>query len=158
MATAKAGDTLTMPGGVTVVITTPAADTGGERVEMEFSLPPGAPGPPPHFHPVQQEEWHVLAGRFSVQLDGEWRSLSAGESISIPAGQVHTFRHRSDEVVRVRDVHVPALDFQDYMEELHRLTEAGEVSSLRSPSTLIRLAIVLRDHRPMQLSASRLQR
>jgi quercetin dioxygenase-like cupin family protein len=158
MARAKTGDTLELPGGVTVVVTTPAAETGGERVEMEFSLPPGAPGPPPHFHPEQEEQWHVLAGTFSVFLDGDWRSLTEGESVTIPRGGVHTFRNSSEGLVRVRDVHVPALDFQDYMEELHRLTETGKVKSLRNPSSLIHLSMVLRDHRPMQLTASKLQR
>jgi hypothetical protein len=71
---------------------------------------------------------------------------------------VHTLRNRTNEEVRVLDVHIPALDFQDYMEDLHRLTEAGKITSLRSPRSLIYLATVLRDHRTTQLTASRLQR
>jgi quercetin dioxygenase-like cupin family protein len=158
MALAKTGATLTLPGGAKVVITKSATDTGGERVEMEFSLPPGSAGPPRHFHPIQEEEWHVLAGTLSVFVDSRWRSLEPGESISIPRGQDHTFRNRSDQVVRARDVHVPALDFQDYMEELHRLTETGRVTSLRSLRSLIQLSVVLREHRGMQITSSPFQR
>jgi quercetin dioxygenase-like cupin family protein len=151
-------DVLTMPGGARVVITRSTAETGGERVEMEFSLPPGASGPPRHFHPAQEEEWHVLEGTLAAHLDGSWRTLSEGESVSIPAGAPHTFRNRSRETVRVRDVHVPALDFQEYMEQLHTLVETGKVTSVKNPSSLIRLSMVVRAHRPMQLTASRLQR
>jgi quercetin dioxygenase-like cupin family protein len=154
----ETGDTLTVPGGATVVITQAAADTGGERVELEFSLPPGAGGPPAHYHPHQEEEWHVLAGTLSAYLDGRWSELREGESAAIRRGQVHTFRNRSASVVRVRDVHVPALDFQDYMEELHRLTVTGKVKSLRDPRSLIYLAMVVRGHRPMQITASAAQR
>jgi quercetin dioxygenase-like cupin family protein len=155
---AKTGDELTMPGGARVVITRSTADAGGELVEMEFSLAPGASGPPLHFHPAQEEEWHVLSGTLTANLDGDTRELEAGESITIPAGRAHTFRNGSEQPVRVRDVHVPALDFQDYMEQLSALTETGKVTSLRSPSSLIHLAMVVRAHRPMQITASRLQR
>jgi mannose-6-phosphate isomerase-like protein (cupin superfamily) len=154
----RTGDSLTMPGGAGVVITRSTADTGGERVEMEFSLPPGASGPPLHLHPAQEEQWHVLEGTLDVHLDGGWRTLGEGESATIPAGRPHTFRNRSQGPVRVRDVHVPALDFQEYMEQLSLLTESGKVTSLRNPSSLIYLAMVVRAHRPMQLTASRLQR
>jgi quercetin dioxygenase-like cupin family protein len=155
---AATGDVLRMPGGARVVITRSAADSAGERVEMEFTLPPGASGPPLHYHPAQEEEWHVISGTLTANLDGDTRELVAGESITIPAGRAHTFRNRSEGPLRVRDVHVPALDFQDYMEQLSALTETGKVTSLRSPSSLIHLAMVVRAHRPMQITASRLQR
>jgi mannose-6-phosphate isomerase-like protein (cupin superfamily) len=152
------GETLTLPGGASFVVAKSAAESGGERVELEMTLPPGAAGPPPHFHPRQEEQWHVLAGTLDVQVDGKWRTLREGESATIPAGSVHTLRNRSNEEVRVLDVHIPALDFQDYMEDLHRLTEAGKITSLRNPRSLIYLATVLREHRTTQLTASRAQR
>jgi quercetin dioxygenase-like cupin family protein len=147
-----------LPGGASFVIRRSAAETGGERVELEITLPPDASGPPPHFHPRQEEQWQVLGGTLDVQVDGNWATLREGESASIPAGRVHTLRNRTNENVRVLDVHIPALDFQDYMEDLHRLTVAGKITSLRSPRSLIYLATVLREHRTTQLTASRLQR
>ena len=152
------GHALRLPGGSSFVIAKSAAETGGERVELEITLPPDAAGPPPHFHPRQEEQWRVLAGTLEVQVDGDWRTLREGESASIPVGHVHTLRNRTNDDVRVLDVHIPALDFQDYMEDLHRLTEAGKITSLRSPRSLIYLAMVLREHRTTQLTASRIQR
>lgn len=60
--------------------------------------------------------------------------------------------------MRFRDVHQPALDFQDYIEAPHRLAAAGKITSRMSPSTLIHGAMVLRAHRTTQLSASPVQR
>lgn len=151
----EARDKLELPGGASFVITKSAAETSGERVELEITLPPGAPGPPPHFHPRQEEQWHVIVGTLEVQVDGNLRTLREGESASIPAGHVHTLRNRTHEDVRVLDVHVPALDFQDYMQDLHRLTQAAKITTLRSPRSLIYLAMVLRQHRTTQLTASR---
>jgi quercetin dioxygenase-like cupin family protein len=157
---AETGDELRMTDGTTFLLVQSARDSGGERVEFEITLPPGALSPPPHFHPAQTEEWHVVAGTLSIQLDGRWRELREGDSITMPPGQVHTLRNRSQETVRVRDVHVPAGDFQQYMETLHRLSEAGKIKSLRHPSTLLYLAMVVREQRGRggQVTASRVQR
>jgi quercetin dioxygenase-like cupin family protein len=149
-----------MMDGTTFLLVQSAHDTGGERVEFELSLPPNGLSPPPHFHPRQTEEWHVLGGTLSAQIDGSWRELRAGESLVMPPGQVHTLRNRTDDVVRVRDVHVPAGDFQEYVETLHRLSQAGKLKSIRHIPTLIHLAMVVSDHRRRQgqVTASRAQR
>jgi len=56
--------------------------------------------------------------------------------------------------VRFRDVHEPALDFQEYIEDLHRQATGGEDDEPHDPSTLIHGATVLRQHRTTQLSTS----
>jgi mannose-6-phosphate isomerase-like protein (cupin superfamily) len=151
-------ESFTLPGGASFAVRTSAAETNGERVELEIAVPPGAPGPPPHLHPHQEEQWRVLDGQLDVQVDGQWRTLREGESASIPAGHVHTLRNRTSQPVRVLDVHIPALDFQEYMMDLHRLAQEGRITSLRSPRSLIYLAGVLSEHRTTQLTASRPQR
>jgi mannose-6-phosphate isomerase-like protein (cupin superfamily) len=151
-------ETLTMPDGTSFVVVESAADSGGRRVEFEITMAPGALGPPKHFHPSQEESWSVVDGELSVFVDDDWRALGAGEELRIPPNTVHTLRNRSDGVVQFRDVHVPALDFQDYIEDLHRLAAAGKVTGRMTPSTLINGAMVLRGHRTTQLSASAAQR
>jgi mannose-6-phosphate isomerase-like protein (cupin superfamily) len=155
---AATGDTLTMPDGTSFTVVESAADSNGKRIEFEISMGPGAMGPPKHFHPRQDESWRVLEGELSVFVDDAWRTLGEGESLSIPPDTVHTLRNRSERVVRFRDVHEPALDFQDYIESLHRQAEAGRITSRMTPSTLFHGAMVLREHRTTQLSASRAQR
>jgi mannose-6-phosphate isomerase-like protein (cupin superfamily) len=156
--TAVTGDTLTMPDGTSFSIIESAADSGGERVEFEITMGPGAQGPPKQFHPHQHERWKVLKGELSVFTEVGWRKLGEGESLSIPPHTVHTLRNRSSGVVRFRDVHEPALDFQDYIEALDRQAAAGRMTSRMTTSTLIHGAMVLHRHRTTQLSASPVQR
>ena len=137
---------LEMPDGTAFTLTRSTAETNGEVVEWEITLPPGAPSPPLHFHPRQEEQWETLEGTLSIYVKDGWRELRAGESVTIPAGQAHTLRNRSSETVRVRDVHVPALDFEDYIRRLHALARAGKISSPRRPSTLIYFALLWHDH------------
>ena len=155
---ARTGDTLTLPGGASFLVVESAADSGGVRIEFEVSMPAGALGPPRHFHPRQTESWRVLEGELSVLVGRERRPLGAGESLSIPPGRVHTLRNRSDGVERFRDVHEPALDFQDYIEALDRLTAVGKLTGRMTPAALVHLATVLHAHRTTQLSASQAQR
>src|SRR3954469_20346939 len=118
---ATTGDTLTLPGGTTFTIVESAADSDGRRVEFEIAMPAGAMGPPKHFHPRQEESWRVVQGELSVFVDGAWHTLGEGEPLSTRPNVVHTLRNRSDGIVRFRDVHEPALDFQEYIEALHGL-------------------------------------
>lgn len=149
---------LALPGGTSALVVQSGEETGGERVEVELTLPPGSPGPPRHFHPRQEEEWHVLSGTLEVYVGDRWRELAEGQSVVIPPGTAHTLRNRTREPVRVRDVHVPALDFERYLETLDRLVRDGRITSLRNPRGLIHGAMVLVDHRADQLTASRGQR
>jgi mannose-6-phosphate isomerase-like protein (cupin superfamily) len=155
---AVTGDTLTMPDRTSFLIIESAAESGGKRIEFEITMPPGAQGPPKHLHPRQDERWSVIEGELALFVNDGWRTLGAGESLSIPPSTIHTFRNRSPGDVRFRDIHEPALDFQEYIEELHREAAAGRMTSRMTPSTLIHAAMVLRQHRTTQLSASPAQR
>ncbi len=155
---AEPGETLKLPGGTTFEVVVSTADSDGERIEFEVTMPAAAMGPPRHYHPAQQESWHVLSGQLSVEVDGDWHALGAGDSFSVPPDTVHTLRNRSTDAARFRDVHEPALDFQDYVESLARLTAAGHLSDRMTPTGMVYGSMVLRDHRTTQLSASPVQR
>jgi quercetin dioxygenase-like cupin family protein len=156
--TAVTGDTLTMPDGTSFSIIESAADSGGTRVEFEVTMAPGAQGPPKHVHPRQVESWNVIEGELSLFVQGGWRTLREGESLSIQPNTVHTLGNRSSGDVRFRNIHEPALDFQKYIEALHRQAATGRMVSRMTPSTLIHGAMVLRHYRTTQLSASPVQR
>ena len=135
-----------------------AHNTTGPSSSSRSRWPQGAMGPPRHSHPTQEESWTVQAGELSVLVNNQWRTLAAGESLTIPPATVHTLTNRSAATVRFHDAHRPALDFREYIEDLDRLTRSGKLSTRMTPRTLIYGAMVLVDHRPMQLSASAGQR
>ena len=154
MQTLKANKQLTTPDGSTFVIVESQASNDGSEIVFEITMASGAMGPPRHSHPAQDESWTVQAGELSVLVDDQWRTLAAGETLAIPPGTVHTLANGSAATVRFHDTHRPALDFQDYIEDLDRLTRSGKLSARMTPRTLIYGAMVLVDHRPMQLTAS----
>jgi mannose-6-phosphate isomerase-like protein (cupin superfamily) len=139
----KTGDRFKMPDGSTYIVRRAAAETEGESVEMEFVLPPDCVAPPPHIHPDQVEDYEVLEGRFDVMIDGDWSTLSAGESASVPVRALHTFRNRSGAVVRVRNWHKPAMRFEDFIERTHATLRAAGVKRKRDPRVPIYLSMVM---------------
>jgi mannose-6-phosphate isomerase-like protein (cupin superfamily) len=139
-AMAGTGDTLAFPDGSDYTITASAGETGGSFVEMEILLPPNAVTPPLHIHPKQEEDYEVLAGTLEVNYEGNWMRLPEGESMTIPRGEPHTFRNSSGLRVRVRNVHRPAVGFQDYLEEIHELMQDRKIKGMSDPSSLMELA------------------
>jgi quercetin dioxygenase-like cupin family protein len=150
---AASADILRFVDGSEFRITKCAADTNGEYLEMEWSLPPSTETPPKHIHPQQREDYEVLEGSFEVFVGDRWRIVRAGESASAPAGEVHTFRV-GDQPVLVRNVHAPALDFEDYFATESALMEAGKIRSYSSPRAALHYAVLLGRYKHCMVMAS----
>ena len=130
---AAKGERFEMADGSVYVVTTPTEEAKGEYVEMEFILPADAFAPPPHAHPSQVETYEVIEGRFDVVVDGEWTSLGPGEKASVPIGALHTFRNPTEETIRVRNWHRPALRFEQFIERANATLDAAGVKGGRDP-------------------------
>jgi quercetin dioxygenase-like cupin family protein len=142
---ATADEQFEMPDGSVYIVRRPAADSDGAFVEMEFVLPPGCVPPPPHVHPHQVEDYEVLTGRLDVVVEGRWRTLATGDSVSVPVGALHTFKNRSGETVRVRNHHRPAMRFEEFIERTCRTLRAAGVKRKRDPRVALYLSMVMLD-------------
>jgi mannose-6-phosphate isomerase-like protein (cupin superfamily) len=135
-----------MPEGSVYEVLAAAADNGGLFVEMQFTLPAGAVSPPPHVHAGLTEEYEVLQGALDVMSSGNWTSLGPGQSASIPPATLHTFKNRSGEPVRVRNVHRPPARFEDYIEHIYRLMLAHRIRTARDPRVPIYLSMLMLEY------------
>ena len=73
--------------------------------EADFDMalattPACTPGPPPHYHQNESELFVVLSGQMQVMIGGEWSAFSAGQSIVVPKGIIHTFANETDQDVQ----------------------------------------------------------
>lgn len=143
------------PDGSIYEIVTPAAQNDGARTEMRVTLPPSPVTPPSHIHPRQQETYSVESGQLEVQLDGAWRPLDAGQSVTVPPGHVHTFRNRSGANVQFLSVHSPALSYEHYLERLYWLMAMNRIRNSRQLSSLLYLSLLWSEHRQDQILAGR---
>ena len=69
--------------GEEVIILLDGERTGGKLTAWTEITPPGG-GPPPHYHSVEDETFHVIAGRVAFLVDGNWREVTAGRAAFMP--------------------------------------------------------------------------
>jgi quercetin dioxygenase-like cupin family protein len=136
--------TLEWPDGSVYRITRSSEETNGEQLEMEWSLPANGWAPDAHVHPHLTEEYEVIEGSLEVMVDGEWRTLAAGETAAVPPGAVHTFRV-GDTPVQVRNTHRPALDFEPYIRRLCDAANEANLGDLSGPRALLYIAVLVRE-------------
>ena len=142
-----AGDRYVMPLGLgEYLVLRTHSETGGEYVEMEWTLPAGAFAPPPHRHPTQVEEYEIIGGRLEVKIAGEWRTLEKGDIASVPAGTDHTFRVPPEQTAHVRNVHRPGSHFDSFIEKQYRFTSSSRFKGLKRPSTVLMMSKVWDEH------------
>jgi len=150
------GDRYAMPDGAGEYrVVTSHDEAGGEYVEMEWTLPPGAFTPPAHIHPTQAEEYEVLEGRLDVMIEGGWQTLNAGDSASVPAGATHTFRVPGPDPVRVHNFHRPGGRFDSFIEKQYRFATSDRFKGIKRPSTAIVMSMVWQEHRDLIVPSSK---
>lgn len=129
-----------------------AAETDGERFTTRMHIEEQSELPP-HVHPTAEESYEVLDGEFDVQVDGEWSTMTAGEKQVVPPGTEHTFR--TERPVTVRNVHSPALRFEEFFRRFHALkTERGVEMPPEGLRSTILLAMLLVEHEDEQVATS----
>jgi len=106
------------------------------ELEVEVVWTSGGSRPPKHFHPSQDEHFEVLSGTLSVSLDGEERTLHAGDTLDIPRGTVHRMWNAGDEPARAVWRTTPAGRTEDWFRALDALHREGRVGRDGMPGPL----------------------
>ena len=92
-------------------------DTAGDYDLMMAETPPHVPGPPPHLHKSYKEAFLIVEGEMEFMINGELRTVKAGESIDVPPNTLHTFNNRTNAPCKWINIHSPK-GFRDFFENL----------------------------------------
>ena len=136
------GDTLKITPGesVTVHSSTP------EALEVEGQWAPNGSPPPKHFHPAQDERFEVVEGRLEMNIDGEARTLAAGEAVEIPRGTVHQMWNAQDVPARAMWRTSPGGRTEQWFRAIDGLIASGRVGSDGMPGPLA-FGVMLTEYR-----------
>ena len=103
--------------------------------------------PPPHIHRHQVESYEVIDGTLDVVVEGEWRTLGPGESVSVPVAALHTFRNRSGvRLFGAAQLHRPAMQFEEFIARMSGTLRAAGVTRKRDPRVPLYLSMVMLDY------------
>jgi mannose-6-phosphate isomerase-like protein (cupin superfamily) len=89
-----------------------------ELLEVEAEWAAGATPPPPHLHPSQDERFVVHEGELTVELDGEQRTVRAGETFEVPRGTPHKMYNAGAAPAKATWQTRPALQTIDFWREM----------------------------------------
>lgn len=110
------------------IIFEPPDGRDADRFEARFRA--GGFAGPPHVHPRQQERFEVLAGRAGFRLGSRELELRAGRSLTIAAGEAHTYWNAGEGELRIINEFTPALactrGFYEFYFGMARAGRAGK--------------------------------
>ena len=142
----KPGETLINPvTGEAMTFLTTSSETGGEYVEIELRARPDAFVAAAHVHPAQSETFEVLAGKLGVKVDGDERTVGAGDVVVVEAGQAHKWWNAGESELVLRCVVRPALQFEQLIETMFSLAADGKTNKRGMPNPF-RLAVIAKAH------------
>jgi quercetin dioxygenase-like cupin family protein len=146
MAMTHAGDVFENPATrETGRIITGAGDTEGRYMQSETRVRPGGAVSVVHRHRECTERFEVLEGELTVQLDGQTRTLTPGEQLTIAPGAAHHYANTSDEDVVFRFDVWPAARFEAMVVTLFALGMEGRTDAKGAPSPL-QMAVLLDEY------------
>ncbi|MDB5240380.1 MAG: cupin protein [Spirosoma sp.] len=111
-------------------------DTNGQLLEMESTFRARSTKPAAHYHPIQDENFTVIAGELTVQIDGQTRTFRPGDRLHIPRNTVHSMWNASDEETVVNWQVSPALDTEFFLETAYGLANEGKTGPDGRPALL----------------------
>lgn len=97
--------------------------TAGRYCLIDMRVPPGG-GPPPHRHDFE-EMFTVLEGEIQFTFRGRETTVTAGETVNIPANAPHFFRNVSDRPARMHCMCTPAGQEEYFLQVADRVPSAS---------------------------------
>lgn len=74
---------------------------------MIGETPAKVQGPPPHLHYNFHEAFYIIEGQMDFMLEGEIKTVKAGEFVDLRPNELHTFANNSDNVCKWVNIHAP---------------------------------------------------
>ena len=92
-------------------------ETSGNYDLAIGETPAKVQGPPPHMHNNLEESFLIIEGQMEFFINGETKTIKAGESVDLPPRTLHTFSNTSDTPCKWVNIHSPK-GFRDFFETL----------------------------------------
>ena len=140
------GDTIENPvTGERLVFKKTAAETNGEYVLFECFVEPSGFVAAAHVHPYQEERFQIIEGSVTFKLNGRELPTEPGDVVLVPPGMKHQFWNAGADEARFACEVRPALDFEQLIETMFSLAQAGKTNRKGMPNPL-RLAVIAKAH------------
>jgi mannose-6-phosphate isomerase-like protein (cupin superfamily) len=148
----RSGDVLWNPlTGEKALLVESAEETGGAHIVTDLAVEAGGfvPGGE-HVHDHCAEHFEVRAGRITFVLNGERRSLAAGEQVTVAPGTWHNWSNAGADEAQARVRVEPALRFEEAILVTWGLCADGHTDAEGRPSLLLGSLLATRYRREIR--------
>ena len=142
----RAGDVVWNPlTGEKALLVESGDESGGARIVTDFAVERGGfvPGGE-HVHDHCSEHFEVRSGRITFILDGEERTLAAGEQVTVVPGTWHRWWNAGEDEVQIRVRVEPAMRFEEAILVFWGLCADGHTNADGRPSPLLGALVATR--------------
>jgi mannose-6-phosphate isomerase-like protein (cupin superfamily) len=149
----RAGDAVWNPlTGEKAMLVESAEESGGARIVADFAVEAGGfvPGGE-HVHDHCAEHVEVRAGRITFVLDGEERTLTAGDRVTVAPGTWHRWWNAGEGEVQISARVEPALRFEEMILAVWGLCADGHTNAEGRPSPLLGALVATRYREEIRL-------
>lgn len=122
--------------GETITFLETMEETDGEYLFIQVSLPPRVEGPPLHIHQSFTEEFEVLQGKLTLNMNKIEKELDVGQKVLVSRGMAHTYRNAHDELVKFKVKLVPPGGFEQSVRIHYGLMDDGLTDELGDPKSI----------------------
>jgi mannose-6-phosphate isomerase-like protein (cupin superfamily) len=131
------------PSGSKVTITTNPRENGGKLIAFEREMPPGKGKADPHLHLDCEQRYEIVSGTAQMQIEGEKRTLSAGEKLTVPTGAMHRDPYNNGPETLVFRAEIdPSPEFiTEFAEALAHMFEHGGLNK-RDEMSLLQIFVM----------------
>jgi quercetin dioxygenase-like cupin family protein len=105
-------------------------ETGPDALVVEAVYDSGGSPPPAHLHPSQAEHFEMLEGSVRTRVEGNERTLEAGDTLDIPAGAVHQMWNPGADPARVTWRTTPAGRTLEWFQALDAFQRDGDTAAI----------------------------
>jgi quercetin dioxygenase-like cupin family protein len=130
-----------------IVFRKTARDTGGELLQGDLYLQPGAFVAAEHIHPLQEERFEVISGTLRGRVAGKDLASGPGETVVVPKGTPHVWWNSGDDELHVLVEIRPALRIETFFETFFGLAQDGKVNPKTGLPNPFQLALIMRTYR-----------
>ena len=141
------------PIGMKFTVLKNAEDTKGKSLDLHWELLPGCNMKDPliHVHPHAIETYEILEGEMEFFVRDKWIKAKQGDQLTVDKNVKHAFRNPSGKIVRVYNTHQPALQMENYFEDvckaLDKITDGRKRPFKMNLRTMLYMSVLMNNYR-----------
>ena len=141
------------PLGMKFTVLQNSADTSGQSLDLHWELLPGCNMKDAlvHIHPNAIETYEILDGEMEFYIKDKWVAAKKGDQLTVPKGVTHAFRNPTDKIVKVFNTHQPALEMENYFEDvckvLDKVTDDRKKDFKMNLKTMLYMGVLMNNYR-----------